>query len=92
MKLEETENIKLKSINNIQATTKQISNIHNSDIAENLNINKKKSNYKGKPSFKKWCKYFQRYGHSIDESRQKQQDNPIKPQKYKNQTSHFISK
>ena len=36
-----------------------------------------------KPSFEKWCNYCRIYGHSIDECRQKQQDNQNKPQKYK---------
>ena len=32
---------------------------------------------------KLWCNYCRRYGHSISECRQKQQDNQNKPQKYK---------
>ena len=35
------------------------------------------------PSFKKWCNYCRRYGHSFAECRQKQHDNQNKPQKYK---------
>ena len=47
MKLEETENFKLQYVNNIQTTTTQIYNIHNSDtelskkITEFLNIYEK---------------------------------------------------
>ena len=59
MKLAETENLKLQYVKNIQTTTTQINNIHNSDtdlaekITEILNIYEKNSNFKGKPSFKK---------------------------------------
>ena len=47
MKLEETENLKLQYVNNIQTAATQINNIHNSDtdlskkITEILSINKK---------------------------------------------------
>ena len=87
MKLQETENLKLQYVNNIQTTTTQINSIHNSDtdlskkITETLNIYEKNPNCKGKPSFKRWCNYCRRYGHSIAECRQKQQDNQNKPQK-----------
>ena len=73
MKLEETEILKLQYVNNIQTTNSQINNIHNSytelseKITEILNIYEKTPNFKGKPSFKKWCNYCQRYGHSIAE-------------------------
>ena len=59
MKLEETENLKLQYVNDIQTTTTQINNIHNSDIdlsekiTEILNIYEKHTNFKGEPSFKK---------------------------------------
>ena len=97
MKLEETENFKLQFFNNIQTPTTQINNIHNSDIdlsekiTEILNIYKKNPNFKGKPSFKKWCNHCQRYGHSIVKCRQKQQYNQNKPQKYKEPKNHFIN-
>ena len=87
MKLEETENLKLQYVNYSQTTTTQIVNINNSDtdlsekVNETLNICEKNPNFKGKPSFKKWCNYFRRYGHSIAECRQKQQDNQIKQKK-----------
>ena len=89
MKLEETENLKLQYVNNIQTTTSQINNINDSDtdlsekITEILNINEKNPNFKSKPSFKKWCNYCRRYGDSIAECRQKQQNNQNKPQKYR---------
>ena len=95
MKLEETKNLKLQYVNNIQTTTTQKNNIHNSDtdlilkITEILNIYEKDPNFKGKPSFKKLCNYFPRYGHSIAECRQKQQDNQNKPQKYKEPNKSF---
>ena len=87
MKLEE--NLKLQYINRIETNTTHLNNIHDSDvdltekITEILNIHEKNPNFKGKPSFKKWCKYCQRYGHSFVEFRQKQQNNQNKPQQYK---------
>ena len=80
MKLEETENLKLQYVNRIETNTRQINNTHDSDvdltekITEILKIHEKNSSFKGKPSFKKWCNYCQRYGHSIAECRQKQQN------------------
>ena len=58
MKLEDTENLKLENVNNIQITTSQINHIYDSNtelsekITEILNIYGKNSNFKGKPSFK----------------------------------------
>ena len=89
MKLEETENIKLQYVNRIEKITIHINNHQRSDtdliekITEILNIYEKHPNFKGKPSFKKWCNYCRRYGHSIAECRQKQKDNQNKPQKNK---------
>ena len=95
MKLEETENLKLQYVNRIETNTTQINNTHDSDvdltekITKILNINEKNPNFKGKPSFKKWCNYCRRYGHSIAECRQKQQDNQNKTQKYKESNKSF---
>ena len=95
MKLEETENLKLQYVNRIETNTTQINNIHDSDvdltekITEILNIYEKNPKFKPKPSFKKWCKFCRRYGHSIAECRQKQQDNQNKPQKYKEPNKSF---
>ena len=95
MKLEETENLKLQYANNIQTTTSQINNINDSDtelfekINEILNIYEKNPNFRGKPSFKKWCIFCRRYGHSITECRQKQQNNQNKPQKYREPNKSF---
>ena len=95
IKLEETENLKLQYVNNIQTATSQISHFHDSDtelsekITEILNIYEKKPNFKGKMSFKKWCNYCRRYGHSVAECRQKQQDNQYKPQKYREPNKLF---
>ena len=89
MKLEEKENLKPQYVNIIETNTSHINNIQDSDvdltekITEVLNIYEKNPNFKDKPSFKKWCNYCRRYGHSIAECRQKQQDNQNKPQKYK---------
>ena len=95
MKLEETENLKLQYVNRIETNTTHINNIQDSDvdltekITEILNIYEKNPNFKVKPSFKKWCNYCQRYGHSIAECRKKQQDNQNKPQKYKEPNKSF---
>ena len=95
MKLEETENLKLQYVNRIETNSTNINNIQESDtdlvekITEILNIYEKHPNFKGKPSFKKWCNYCRRYGHSISECRQKQQDNQNKSQKYKEPNKSF---
>ena len=52
-------------------------------ITKLLNIYKKNPNFKTKPSFKKCCNYCRKYGQSIAECKQKQQDNLKKPQKHK---------
>ena len=96
MKLQETESLKLQYVNKIQITTTQINNIHNSDtdlsekITKILSIYEENQNFKGKPSFKKWCNYCLRYRHNIAECRQKQQDNQNKPQKRKEPKNFFI--
>ena len=95
MKLEETKNLKLQYVNRVETNTTHINNIQESDtdliekITEILNIYEKHPNFKGKPSFKKWCSYCRRYGHSISECRQKQQDNQNKPQKHKEPNKSF---
>ena len=93
MKLEETENLKLQYVNHINAThinNKQESDIDLSEkITEILNIYRKNPIYKGKPSIKKLCNYCQRYGHSISECKQKQQDNQNKPQKQNEPNKSF---
>ena len=95
MKLEETENLKLQYVNRIETNTTQINNIHHSDIdltekiTKILNIYEKNPNFKGKASFRKWCNYCRRYGHSIAKCRQNQQDNQNKPQKYKEPNKSF---
>ena len=101
MKLQEKENLKPQYVNIIETNTTHINNIQDSDvdltekITEVLKIYEKNPNFKGKPSFKKWCNYCRRYGHNIAECRQKQQDNQIKPQKYKDPNKsfyHFMKK
>ena len=95
MKLEETENLKLQYVNHIETKTTHINNIQESDvdlsekITEVLNIYEKNPNWNRKPSFKKWCNYCRRYGHSISDCRQKQQDNQNKPQKHKEPNKLF---
>ena len=58
-------------------------------ITQILNIYEKNPNFKGKPSFKKWCKNCRRHRHSIAECRQKQQDNQNKPQKHREPNKSF---
>ena len=96
MKLEETENLKLQYVNRIETNTTHINNIQESDtyliekITEILDIYENIQTLKAnKPSFKKWCNYCRRYGHSISECRQKQQDNQNKPQKHKEPNKSF---
>ena len=95
MKLEETENLKLQYVNHIETNTTHINNTQQPDIdlsekiTEILNIYESNPNYKGKPSFKKWCNYCRRYGQSISACRQKQQDNQNKPQKHKEPNKSF---
>ena len=94
MKLEETENLKLQYVNHIETKTTH-NNIQETDIdlsekiTEILNIYEKNPNWKGKPSFKKWCNYCRRYGHIISECRQKQQDNQNKPSEHKEPNKSF---
>ena len=63
MKLEETENFKLQYVKKILNLTSHINNINDPDTdlfektTEILNIYEKNPNFKGKPSFKKWCNY-----------------------------------
>ena len=52
-------------------------------ITQIIHIHEKNPNFKGNISFKKWCNYSRKYGHSIAECRQKQQDNQNKPQNYR---------
>ena len=95
MKLEETESLKLQYVKRIETNTTLINNIQDSDvdltekITETLNIYEKNPNFKSKQSFKNGCNYCRRYGQSIAECRQKQQDNQNKPQKYKEPNKSF---
>ena len=95
MKLEEIENLKLQYVNRIETNTTLINNIQELDtdliekITEILNIYERHPNFKGKPSFKKWCIFCRRFGHSISECRQKQQVNQNKPQKHKEPNKSF---
>ena len=95
MKLEETEILKLHYVNHIETNTTHVNNIQQPDIdlsekiTEILSIYKSNSNFKSEPSFKKWCKYCRRHGHSISACRQKQQDNHNKPQKHKAPNKSF---
>ena len=99
MKLEETENLKLQYGNWIKTNTTHINNIQGSDadliekIIEILNIYERNLNFKGKPSFKKWCNYCRQYEHSIAECRQKQQNNQNRNHysRSNSNTTEFIS-
>ena len=94
MKLEEMENLKMQYVNNNQTTTSQIININDSDteLSEKftaiLNIYENDPNFKGKPSFKKWCNYCRRNGHSIDKNTK---ITKINHKNIENQINHFIS-
>ena len=95
MKFEKKENLRLQFVDRIEINTTHINNIQDSDvdltekITEISNIYEKNPNFKYKSSFEKWCNYCRRYGHSIAECRQKQQDNQNKPQKYKEHNKSF---
>ena len=95
MKLDETEDLNLQYVNNIHATTSQINKIHDSDtelaeqIIQIVNIYEKNPNFEGKLSFKNWCNYCRKYGYSIAECRQKQQDNRSPPQKYRERNMSY---
>ena len=54
-----------------------------------LKLNEKNPNFKGKTSFKNWCNNCRRYGHSIAECRQKQQDKSNRPLKHKEPNKSF---
>ena len=93
MKLEETDNLKLQYVKNIQITTSQINNINDSDriiekITENFHIYEKNSNFKGKTSSTKWYNYCQRNELSIAECRKK---TTIYHKNIENLTIHFIN-
>ena len=74
MKLEKTENLKLQYVNRIETASTDINNIQESDtdlvekITEILNIYEKHPNFKGKPSFKKWCNWNSRNNYSRSHS------------------------
>ena len=89
MKLEETENLKLQYVNRIERNTTHINNIHDSDVDLTEKVTEILNIFEKNPNFKKWCNYCRRYGHSIAECRQKQQDNQNKPQKYKESNKSF---
>ena len=93
MKLEETENLKLHYVKKNPENNSTITIIQDSDnelaekVTQILNICERNPNFKGKPSFKKWCNYCRRYGHIMAECRQKQQDNQKKTLKTQNQAN-----
>ena len=89
MKIEVTEKLKLKLVNKNQTKISFIKNYSDSgnELAENisqiLNIYEKSLTFEEKPFFKKRSTCCRRYGHSIAECRQNQQDKQNKPQKKK---------
>ena len=95
MKLKDAENFKLQYVNNIQTTTSHLNNIHESDtelaekITQLLNIYEKNPNFEGKPSFKKWCNYCRRYGHSIAECKKNSQIIRINHKKHRELNKSF---
>ena len=58
-------------------------------ITQIINIYEKNPNFEGKPSFKKWCNFCRRFGHSIAEYRQKQPDNLNRPPKPRQPSKPF---
>ena len=97
MKLEETENLKLQFVNRIETNPTHINYIQESDIdlsekiTEILNIYEKNPKYKGKPSFKKWCKYCRKYGHAFPNVDKNNKTIIINLKSKKNQISQFIN-
>ena len=63
----------------VETNTTHMNNIQDSDVDLTEKITEILNIYGKTPNFKKWCSYCQRYGHSIAECRQKQQDNQNKP-------------
>ena len=89
MKLEETENPKPQYVNKIQTNTTHINKIQDSDVDLSEKITEILNIYEKNPNFKEWYICCRRYGHSIAECRQKQQDNQNIPQKYKEPNKSF---
>ena len=96
MKIEVTEKLKLKLVNKNQTKISFIKNYSDSgnELAENisqiLNIYEKSLTFEEKPFFKKRSTCCRRYGHSIAECRQNQQDKQNKPQKKKKTKSKIF--
>ena len=97
MKLEETENLKLQYVNNIQTSTTQIKKIHNSDtdlsekITEFLNIYEQNQNFKGEPSFKKGVIIAEDTYIALLNADKNTKTIKINHKITKNQTNHFIN-
>ena len=96
-KLEETENLKLQYLNNIQTTTSQINHINDSDtdlsekITEILNIYEKNPNFQGKPSFRKWCNFCRRTDTVSLNADKNNKITKINHKNIGNPTNHFIN-
>ena len=94
--IEVTEKFILKFVNKNQTKISFIKNYSDSgnELAENisqiLNIYEKSQTFEEKPFFKKWSTYCRRYGHSIAECRQNQQDKQNKPQKKRKPNPKFF--
>ena len=97
MKLEKTENLKLQYVNNIQTTTTQINNIHNSDTDLSEKITKILNIYEKNPNFK--VNHHSKNGVTIAEDTDKALLNAdknsktinINHKKTKIQINHFIN-
>ena len=97
MKIEETENLKLQYVKNIQTTTSQINNINDSDaelfekITEFLNIYEKNPNFKGKPSFKDGVTIADDTDTALPNADKNNKITKINHKNIENQINHFIS-
>ena len=97
MKLEETEKLKLQYVNNIQTTTTQINNLHNSEtdlserITETLNTYEKNPNFKGKPSSKKGVTIAEDTDIALLNADKNNKTTRTNHKSTKNQTNQFIS-
>ena len=96
MKLEETENLKLRDVNNFQTTTSQIYNINESDtdlserISEILNIYEKNLNFKGKTSFKNGVSIVDDTDTALPNAEKNNKITKINHKNIENPLNHFI--
>ena len=96
-KLEERKNPKLQYVKRIQRNTSQINNIHDSDVdlsekvTKIVNIYKKNPNFRGQPSFKKWCTTVEDTDTALPNVDKNSMIIKTNHKNTKNQTNHFIN-